>query len=223
LKSTPKVESDAKGNRFIARFGFLRGDEGYFSLFNRMAFNIAEACDALVEMLADRSGDYAGHVDRIKAIEHTCDDLTHNIVGKLGRSFITPFDSADIYSLSSALDDVVDLINGAARSMVMYNVRESTQYARNFADVLGRMAVQLKQVMAALERPTGITLHLIELRRLESEGDELYREAMGELFRRESNVLTVIKWKDIYERLEAAIDRMEDIANLVESVLIKNA
>ena len=107
--------------------------------------------------------------------------------------------------------------------MIMYNVRESTEYARHFADVLKRMAVQLKQVMSALERPTGITLHLVELRRLENEGDELYREAMGELFQRESDVLTVIKWKDIYEKLEAAIDRMEHIANLVESVLIKNA
>src|SRR5712691_7355222 len=215
--------SDTRANSFMQRFGFLRGDEGYFSLFNRMAFNIAEAADALIEMLADRSGEYTGHGERIKAIEHACDDLTHTIVGKLNKSFITPFDSADIYSLSSALDDVVDLINGAARSMIMYNVRESTEYARHFADVLRRMAVQLKQVMAALERPTGITLHLIELRRLENEGDELYREAMGELFQRESDVLTVIKWKDIYEKLEAAIDRMEHIANLVESVLIKNA
>jgi len=212
-----------KPNPITARFSFLRGDEGYFSLFNRMAANIAKASEALVEMLADRSGDYAGHVERIKAIEHACDALTHTIVGKLNKSFITPFDSADIYNLSSALDDVVDLINGAARAMVMYNVREPTEYARSFADVLRRMSVQLNQVMSALERPTGITLHLVELRRLENEGDELYRAAMGELFQRESNVLTVIKWKDIYEKLEAAIDRMEHIANLVESVLIKNA
>ena len=212
-----------KPNPITARFSFLRGDEGYFSLFNRMAANIAEASEALVEMLADRSGDYAGHVERIKAIEHACDALTHTIVGKLNKSFITPFDSADIYNLSSALDDVVDLINGAARAMVMYNVREPTEYARSFADVLRRMSVQLNQVMSALERPTGITLHLVELRRLENEGDELYRAAMGELFQRESTVLTVIKWKDIYEKLEAAIDRMEHIANLVESVLIKNA
>ncbi len=203
-------------------FSFLRGDEGYFPLFKRMGSNISDASEALVEMLADNSGDYARHVERIGSIEHACDDLTHTIIEKLNKSFITPFDRADIYSLSSALDDVVDLINGAARAMVMYNVPESTEYARRFANVLTRMASQLKVVMSALERPTGITLHLVELHRLENEGDELYSAAMEELFQGKSDVITVIKWKDIYEKLEAAIDRVEHIANLVESVLIKN-
>jgi predicted phosphate transport protein (TIGR00153 family) len=216
------MEAHSKTRSFSELFSFLRGDEGYFPLFKRMSSNISDASEALVEMLADNSGDYAAHVERIGSIEHACDDLTHTIILKLNKSFITPFDRADIYDLSSALDDVVDLINDAARAMVMYDVRDSTEYARRFANILTRMSSQLKVVMSALERPTGIALHLIELHRLENEGDELYNAAMEELFRGKPDVITVIKWKDIYEKLEAAIDRVEHIANLVEGVLIKN-
>ncbi|MDQ3134795.1 MAG: DUF47 family protein, partial [Acidobacteriota bacterium] len=101
--------------------------------------------------------------------------------------------------------------------------RESTPHARNFADVIQRMAVQLHEIVSTLARPTGITPRLVEIHRLENEGDDIYHAAVAELFRHETNPLTVIKWKEIYEKLEAAIDRCEQVANIIESVIIKNA
>jgi uncharacterized protein Yka (UPF0111/DUF47 family) len=108
--------------------------------------------------------------------------------------------------------------------MVMYDVRESTPYARQFADVIARMAAQLNELVPMLERPGGgVTPRLVEMHSLENEGDDIYHAALGELFRAASDPLTVIKWKDIYEKLEAAIDRCENVANIIESVIIKNA
>src|SRR2546421_5342453 len=156
----------------------LPKEEQYFDLFSQMTKYISDAARALSEMLKDGNGDYNEHLRRIKAIEHECDDLTHSISTRLNKSFITPFDREDIYMLSGALDDIVDLIDDAARAMVMYNVNEATDYARQFADVIQRMAVQLHEVVSTLERPAGINPRLVEIHRLENEGDDLYHEAL---------------------------------------------
>jgi predicted phosphate transport protein (TIGR00153 family) len=207
----------------MARFSLIPKEEQYFALFRQMTSYIYDAARALVEMLDDKSGDYAGHVAGIKSIEHACDELTHSIAKKLNSSFITPFDREDIYELSSALDDVVDLIDDAARAMVIYNVPASTDYARRFGDVIQRMAVQLHEVVSTLERPGGISPRLVEMHRLENEGDDLYHAAIAALFRDNTDPLTVIKWKEIYEKLEAAVDRCESVAHIIESVIIKHA
>ncbi|HEV2704558.1 MAG TPA: DUF47 family protein [Pyrinomonadaceae bacterium] len=204
-------------------FNFLPKEEEYFSLFKQMTSYIFDASRALVEMLADSNGDYGKHATGIKSIEHACDDLTHTVSVRLNRSFITPFDREDIYMLSGALDDIVDLINDTARAMVMYDVHESTPHARQFAEVIQGMAVQLHEVVSVLERPSGIEPRLIEIHRLENEGDDIYHTAVGELFRSGADALTVIKWKEIYEKLEAAVDRCESVANIIESVIIKHA
>ena len=206
----------------MALFNFLPKEEQYFSLFTRMTSYIYDAARALVEMLADKNGDYAEHVKRIKTIEHACDDLTHSVSMRLNKSFITPFDREDIYLLSGALDDIVDLIDDAARAMMMYDVHESTVHARRLADVILRMAVQLHEIVSLLARPDGITTRIVEIHRLENEGDDIYHTAIGELFRHTADPLMVIKWKEIYEKLEAAVDRCEHVANIVESVIIKN-
>ena len=159
----------------------------------------------------------------IKAIEHQCDELTHSISRKLNTSFITPFDREDIYMLSGALDDIVDLIDDAARAVVMYNVRETTDFARQFGDVIQRMAVQLHEVVSTLERPAGIAPRLVEIHRLENEGDDLYHEAIGDLFQGTPDPIRVIRWKDIYDKLEAAVDRCEQAANIIETIIIKHA
>jgi len=200
----------------------LPKEEQYFDLFSQMTKFISDAARALSEMLKDDNTDYNEQLKRIKAIEHECDDLTHSISTRLNKSFITPFDREDIYMLSGALDDIVDLIDDAARAMVMYDVQESTPHARNFAGVIERMAVELDDVVSMLSKPSGLTQRLVELHRLENEGDEIYYKAIAELFRNESNPLTVIKWKDIYEKLEAAVDRCENVANIIESVIIKH-
>jgi uncharacterized protein len=206
----------------MARFSFLPKEEQYFSFFSQMTSYIYDASRVLVEMLNDKNGAYPDYLKRIKEIEHQCDDLTHSISTKLNKSFITPFDREDIYLLSGALDDVVDLIDDAARAMVMYDVHESTAHARRFADVIQRMSVQLHEIVSMLAKPTGISPRLVELHRLENEGDEIYHAAIAELFHNATDPLVVIKWKDIYEKLEAAVDRCENVANIIESVIIKH-
>lgn len=206
----------------MARFSLLPKEDQYFSFFSQMSSYIYDAARALVEMLNDTGASYVEHLKRIKTIEHQCDDLTHSISTKLNKSFITPFDREDIYQLSGALDDVVDLIDDAARAMVMYDVQESTGYARKFADVIQRMAVELHEIVSMLEKPNALSPRLVELHRLENEGDEIYHAAVAELFHKATDPLTVIKWKDIYEKLEAAVDRCENVANIIESVIIKH-
>lgn len=204
-------------------FNFLPREEQYFSFFTQMTSYIHDAARALVEMVNDKKGDYAEHSRRIKAIEHACDELTHSISTRLNQSFITPFDREDIYMLSGALDDIVDLIDDAAHAIVMYNVRETTAYARQFANVIQSMAVQLHEVVSSLSRPNGIAPRLVELHALENEGDDIYHAAVAELFQAATDPLNVIKWKDIYEKLEAAVDRCENVANIIEGVIIKHA
>jgi len=188
-----------------------------------MTSYIYDAAHELVEMLNSPSSEYDRHSRRIKAFEHECDELTHSVSTSLNKSFITPFDREDIFLLSGALDDIVDLIDDAARTMVMYDLRETSAHARKFADVLQRMAVQLHEAVSMMEKPNGINPRLVELHRLENEGDEIYHTAIAELFKNATDPLYVIKWKDIYEKLEAAIDRCENVASIIESVFIKNA
>ncbi|HEX8354747.1 MAG TPA: DUF47 family protein [Pyrinomonadaceae bacterium] len=206
----------------MARFSLIPKEEQYFVLFRQMTSHIYDAASALADMLADTQESFSAHLKKIKDIEHACDELTHSISKKLNTSFITPFDREDIYLLSGALDDIVDLIDDAARAIVMYNVRETTDFARQFGDVLQRMAVQLHEVVSTLERPAGIAPRLVEIHRLENEGDDLYHEAIGELFQGTPEPLRVIRWKDIYDKLEAAVDRCEQAANIIESVIIKH-
>ena len=200
----------------------LPKQEQYFSLFSQMTSYISEAANMLVEMLEDRKADYPEYSRRIKSIEHQCDELTHSISTRLNKSFITPFDRVDIYLMSSALDDIVDLIDDAARAMVMFDVRESTQHARDFADVIRRMSIELHEIVSKLAKPDGITERLVVLHSLENEGDEIYHTAIAELFHEATDPLHVVKWKEIYEKLEATIDRCENVANIIESVIIKH-
>ncbi|HEX8747480.1 MAG TPA: DUF47 family protein [Pyrinomonadaceae bacterium] len=206
----------------MALFNILPKEEQYFALFSQMTSYIYDASRALVEMLSDKSGNYEEHSRRIKAIEHQCDELTHKISTRLNKSFITPFDREDIYLMSSALDDIVDLIDDAARAMVMYDVHESTSHARHFADVIQRMSVELHEIVSKLARPDGMSARLVTLHSLENEGDEVFHRAIEELFHNAQDPLHVIKWKSIYEKLEAAVDRCENVANIIESVIIKH-
>jgi predicted phosphate transport protein (TIGR00153 family) len=201
---------------------FLPREEQYFDLFIQMTLYISSAARELKEMLADKNQDFEEYAQRIKGLEHACDELTHNISTRLNKSFITPFDREDIYLMSTALDDIVDLIDDAARAIIIFDVREITDYARAFADVIERMADQLKEIVATLQKPKNVTQRLVELHRLENEGDDIYHAAIAALFRDSHDALTVVKWKEVYEKLEAAVDRCENVANIIESVIIKH-
>ena len=202
---------------------FLPREEQYFTLFAQMTSYINDAARTLVEMLAHRDGDYQEYVQRIKSIEHACDDLTHSVSTCLNQSFITPFDREDIYMMSKALDDVVDLIDGAARAVVMYDIHEVTEPAKQLAGVIQRMAMQFDEVVSILQKPKSVTERLVELHRLENEGDDIYHRAVAALFHERGDPLEVLKWKDVYEKLEAAIDRCENVANIIEGVIIKHS
>jgi len=206
----------------MALFNLLPKEEQYFDLFTQMTLYISAAARELKEMLADKDRNFVEYARRIKGLEHACDELTHNVSTRLNKSFITPFDREDIYTMSTALDDIVDLIDDAARAIIIFDVREITDYARDFADVLQRMAEQLKEIVSTLQRPKNITQRLVEIHRLENEGDDLYHAAIAELFHDAHDALHVLKWKEVYEKLEAAVDRCENVANIIESVIIKH-
>jgi predicted phosphate transport protein (TIGR00153 family) len=201
---------------------FLPREEQYFDLFVQMTLYISEAARELKEMMADKNHNYQEYSQRIKGLEHACDELTHNVATRLNKSFITPFDREDIYTMSGALDDIVDLIDDAARAIVIFDVHETTDYAREFAEVIERMAEQLREIVSILRKPKNITQRLVEIHRLENEGDDIYHAAIADLFHEEHDPLTVLKWKEIYEKLEAAVDRCENVANIIESVIIKH-
>ena len=201
---------------------FLPKEEQYFDLFLQMTLYICDAARELKGMLADKDHNYLEYSRRIKGLEHACDELTHTISTKLNKSFITPFDREDIYTMSGALDDIVDLIDDAARAIIDFDVQEIKSYAREFAGVIEKMAEQLREIVSILRKPKNVTQRLVEIHRLENEGDDIYHAAIAELFHEERDPLTVLKWKEIYEKLEAAVDRCENVANIIESVIIKH-
>jgi uncharacterized protein len=201
----------------------LPREDQYFDLFVQMTNYISEAVRELREMLNDKQANYNEYSQRIKRLEHACDELTHNISTRLNRSFITPFDREDIYLMSSALDDIVDLVDDAARAIIIFDVREIKPHAQDLAGVLERMVEQLREIVSMLQKPKNLTQRLVEVHRLENDGDDIYHSAVAELFHEERDPLTVLKWKEIYEKLEAAIDRCENVANIIESVIIKHS
>src|SRR6185295_6862224 len=161
---------------------FLPKEEQYFELFEQMTQYISDAARLLVEMLSDKDADYEDYSKRMKGLEHACDELTHSIATRLNKSFITPFDREDIYLMSSALDDIVDLIDDAARAIVIFDIHEVTDHARDFASVIQRMSADMHEIVSSLKRPKGLTPRLVEVHRLENEGDDIYHKAVAELF-----------------------------------------
>jgi len=197
-------------------------EEQYFDLFEQMTLYIGDAVRELQQMLAAKRENYTEYSQRIKRLELACDELTHTIATKLNKSFITPFDREDIYLMSTALDDIVDLIDDAARAIVIFDIDEIRDYARDFANVLEKMSEELREIVAQLQKPKNITQRLLEIHRLENTGDDIYHAAIADLFHEDRDPLNVLKWKDIYEKLEAAVDRCENVSNIIESVIIKH-
>ncbi|HEY0049025.1 MAG TPA: DUF47 family protein [Pyrinomonadaceae bacterium] len=203
-------------------FSLLPREEEYFAFFKEMTAQIQEGADALVAMMQDTSESFESHTKRIKNAEHACDELTHKITTKLNKSFITPFDREDIYMLVVALDDVLDYIDAGARAILMYDIREINDHAKQFAKVIQSLAMELQSAISILAKPNGMNQHIVEIHRLENEADDVYFRAIGELFRNTTDPITIIKWKEVYEILEAATDRCESVANIIESVILKH-
>ena len=203
-------------------FRLLPREDEYFALFAQMTAKIQEGSDALIEMLQGSSSNFEAQAKRIKDAEHACDELTHKITTKLNKSFITPFDREDIYMLVVALDDVLDYVDAGARAILMYDIKEINDHALQFAKVIQSLAMELNSSVLMLDKPTGINTHIVEIHRLENEADDIYFRAIGELFRNETDPISIIKWKELYEILESATDRCESVANIIESIILKH-
>jgi predicted phosphate transport protein (TIGR00153 family) len=187
-----------------------------------MTERVKHAADALVSMMDDDPNNFEAHTKRIKDAEHGADELTHRITTKLNKSFITPFDREDIYMLSVALDDVIDYIDAGARAIRMYNIVEINDHARAFARVIQSLTVELHSAISMLQAPKDMNKHIVEIHRLENEADEIYFRSIGELFSNSTDPVKLIKWKELYEILEAATDRCESVANIIESIILKH-
>jgi uncharacterized protein len=203
-------------------FSLLPREDQYFSLFLQMAEKIQEGAAALVSMMEGPASDYESASKRIKDIEHECDELTHTVTTRLNKSFITPFDREDIYTLSVALDDVCDYIDAGARATVMYNVSEVNQYIVGLARIILDLSKEINSAVSLLKVGKGMGPHLLEIQRLENDADEIYFKAMGDLFKNADDPVKIIKLKELYEILENGTDRCESVANIIESIVLKH-
>lgn len=203
----------------------LPRDEKFFDLFCAVAGFVVEAATLQHRLLQTDGTQRSALVDQIKGLEHRADQVTHDVVTRLDRVFITPLDREDIHVLASRLDDVIDLIDGTARRLLIFRAGESPQGAVLIAEVIVRATSQLRVAVDSLQKNPGRTVldACVQVKRLEEEGDSLYHEWLGRLFEGSPDPLTVIKWKEIYDNLEKTLDDIEDAANVLESISIKHA
>jgi predicted phosphate transport protein (TIGR00153 family) len=197
-------------------------EEGFFVLFAKQAENIHTGATALLKMLTHYTG-VPEQVQIIKAIEHEGDEITHNLLTKLNQTFITPFDREDIHELCSQLDDVIDLIDAAASRFVLYRIDAIRTGTIDLVQVLLAATVEVEAAVKALETPENALKHCIEINRHENESDRLCRTLIAQLFDEETDPVQIIKWKEIFEVIETAVDKCEDVANVIEGVILKNA
>jgi hypothetical protein len=206
----------------VARLSLVPQKREFFDLYNRAAKNTVDISERLVALLdAFPEGADAGMRD-IKELEHEGDRITHDLIDLINRTFVTPFDRDDMYRLAGVLDDVCDNIDDSAEKVVGYGVREINDAARQQALVIQRCTTKLAEAIAELEGFKDSRRQLIELRTLEDEGDRLSRQAISALFAGDPDAVSLIRWKDIHEQLEEAIDACENAADVLEAILVKN-
>jgi predicted phosphate transport protein (TIGR00153 family) len=193
----------------------------FFDLFTASSANARDIARALVELLEEWP-ERKEKLRDIRELEHEGDRLTHEVINLLNRTFVTPLDRDDMYRLASAIDDVCDHIEEAADNIDAYEVRDVPEKARQQAEVIHRAASRLHDAVGLLEGFRDSNRQLVALRELEDEGDRLAREAMADLFSSGADPLTVIRWKDIHEQLEEAVDACENAADVLEAILVKN-
>jgi predicted phosphate transport protein (TIGR00153 family) len=194
----------------------------FYVLFASASANAVEISRLLVALLDRFPEDGRGMLREIKELEHEGDRLTHEVISLLNRTFVTPFDRDDMYRLASALDDICDHVDEAADNIDAYEVKDVPERAKIQAEVILRAAEHLHEAVQLLEGFRDSRRQLVALRELEDEGDRLSREAIAELFSSGQDPLTVIRWKDIHERLEEAVDACENAADVLEAILVKN-
>jgi len=204
------------------RIRFTPERKEFFVLFSRASSNAVDVARLGLELFERFPQDGAELIGRIKELEHTGDELTHEVVTLINKTFVTPFDRDDIYRLAGAIDDVCDFVDETADNLGSWGVSKVPPVARALADVILQATVLLDEAVQRLEGFKDSSRQLIELRSLEDEGDRLYRNGVGALFRSGADPLTVIRLKDIFEGLEEAIDACENAADVLEAIVVKN-
>jgi predicted phosphate transport protein (TIGR00153 family) len=201
---------------------FTGKDRAFFDLFEEAAANIVRGADLLDQMLAHYP-DRADLARDIVICEQEGDRITHDVHQRLNSTFVTPIDREDVLKLVSDLDDIVDLIDEVADYLGLYKIEAPMEQAQRLAHVLLQSARQIAEAMPRLRTFAPISHYTVEIHRLENDGDRISRDAIASLFESGIDPLVVIRWKDIFERLEEAIDACEDVANTLEGIVIKNS
>ena len=203
----------------------LPHDASFFTHFEHQGQKTVEGCRAFLEMV-ERPINLESQAERVKQIEHECDEITHAVVEGLHRTFITPIDRNDIHRLITKMDDIMDMVEAAADRLALYDLPKMTPEAGDLARCLVSSAEHVLSAVSGIRdlgKPNGILQHCIEINRLENVADSILRGALVRLFREEKDPIAIIKWKEIYETLESATDRCEDVANIIEGVVLENS
>jgi uncharacterized protein Yka (UPF0111/DUF47 family) len=197
-------------------------DEGFFALFNQLAAKMKTAADLLRSMFAspERLKELVGE---IKKVEHEADSVIHDLATRLDRTFITPLDREDIYRLAQELDNVVDLIDGTARRAAMFKIRDSRPSAVKLADILHSAVDELELSVQQVKDRRSVARHTLAIKKFEEAGDLAYAEAVGALFEGTPDPIDVIKWKEVYDTLEEALDRCQTASIVLESISLKHS
>ena len=200
----------------------LPRDEKFYDLFTELAKRLTASATLLHELFKSPS-ELEAKVTKIKGLEHEADNLTHDIIDRIDRTFVTPFDREDIHALASELDDVIDLIDGTARRATIFRIQKTRPAAVVLAEVLARAACAVEEGVRDMKDAKHVYAISEKLKVLEEEGDAVYHEAMGALFAEGGDALEVVKWKDLYDKIEDALDQCEDVGNVLQSIALKNA
>src|SRR3954465_4555604 len=201
---------------------FAPREREFFDLFEEAGRNIVQSGEILEQML-DRWPDHGELARDIVICEQEGDRITHDIIQRLNQTFVTPIEREDILDLASALDDIVDFTEEVADYMGLYKIEAPMEQAQRLAHILLQSCRQIEEAMPRLRTFKDISHYTVEINRLENDGDRVVREAMASLFDNGIDPMVVIRWKDLYERLESAIDATERVANILEGIVIKNA
>ncbi len=201
----------------------FKKDEKFFRIFNQMTVYILEAAEILKKMVAEPQGELQKMATRIKDLEHLGDDLTHQVIAELNKTFITPIDREDIHDLSAALDDVLDVIDQTAGRIVLFQIRAPIKEVPEMAAVLLNQVRELSAAVTRLQDNNHVVERCVEINRLENDADRLFQLAIGRLFEEVKDPIDVIKRKEIIESVERATDKAEDVSNVLESIVVKNA
>jgi uncharacterized protein len=204
------------------RFRLIPREEQFYQDFLAMAANVHEAAKLLDEMVT-ADPPVRDKAAEIKELEHRCDFLTHEVIQRLHRTFVTPIDREDIHALAKSLDDVMDAIDAAAHLFLQYKIERIFDGTRQFTRIIVTASDQIRVALQHMEARQPVTSSVVEINRLENEADRLHQDVIGRLFDEEKDPIMLIKWKEIIDYLEATVDSIEDVSDVIQGVILKHA